>query len=424
MRINRSWSYLACFVVWLFILMVPCLAPAQISGGTYMIAGVYVDTDGTLRLRQKDAADELNKIRVRARTTQPAGNDNVRFVSLPKLFAEARALIQAGRELPPEIRYLSGLTQVRYVLVYPQEKDLVIAGPAEPIDSPASPQPKGRHTGRPVLQLDDLVVALRMAADQAGPQPFGCSIDPPANSVETGQEVLKQYGSRSRKELADALVQAIGPQQVRFFGVPADTRVAFVCVAADYQLKRYSIGLDAIPVAGIGHSIDSSRPAGNRFWFETLYEPLLVSRDGNAFELRGQRLQLRAGDLPFEESDATPKAKAFARLFTAKMPALAAAVPLFADLQNLADLSLLANLIRRDKLDQRIAWDLGWVRAAEGYRVKTVPVPRATDTLVNFTSGSLAAGGVGIAVERWLAPSAREIDGKDTLAAVKEKRPG
>ena len=36
--------------------------------------------------------------------------------------------------LPDSIRYLEGLTQVRYVFVYPEEKDLVIAGPAEEID--------------------------------------------------------------------------------------------------------------------------------------------------------------------------------------------------------------------------------------------------------------------------------------------------
>jgi hypothetical protein len=268
--------------------------------------------------------------------------------------------------------------------------------------------------------LDDLVVAMRLAAAHQHVRTFGCSIDPPDHSVQIGQQVLAEYGGRSRRELADALVKALGPQQVRFFGVPEHTRVAFACVAADYMLKRYSIGLDPMPIPGIGHSIDNTRAAGNGFWFETLYEPLLVSAGHNAFAIRGPRLQLKAGAVPFDEQGATPKAKAWAKQITEKLPALAAAVPLYADLQNIADLALLAKLIRQDNLDQRVGWDSDWVMDESAYRVKTVAVPRSTDTLVNYTSGSLAAGGVGLSVQAWVAHSNRQLDRENVLTAVRE----
>ena len=369
------------------------------------IFGVYVDTQGSLLYREKDAANELAYARARGRIPDPT-EAKLAFVSLPKLLADARAAAKAGKPLNPELFCLNGLTQIRYVLVYPDQKDLVIAGPAESFDAAAMLQVKGKLTGRPVLQLDDLVVALRLA-NSAQPQWFGCTIDPPANSVEIGKQVMSKYAKAPRRQLAEELAKAMGPQQVRCFGVAADTRLAFVCVAADYKLKRYSIGLDPPPVSGLGNSIDNSRPAGNGFWFEAMYEPLLMARDGNAFEIRGQRLQLKAGAVPFDEAGATDKAKAWAKRFTEKIPQIAAAVSLYADLQNLVDLSLVANLIRQDKLDQRIGLDLSWLNDESAYQVRTVPIPKQTDTLVNYTSGSLAAGGVRIATAPWIAPDRR-----------------
>jgi hypothetical protein len=333
---------------------------------------------------------------------------------LPKLFAQVRPLIDAGRELPPEARYLGGLTQIRYVLVFPSGKDLVIAGPAEACDASNALQPRGKLSGRPIVQLDDLIVAMRMAKEG---RPFGCSIDPPEHSVQKGEAVLKEYGNGPRRELAAALVRELGDQQIRFFGTPADSRLAFVCVATDYQLKRYIIGLDSVPVAGIGNAIDNSRVAGNGFWFEACYEPILVAPDHNAFELRGQRLLLKAGAIPFDDRGATDKAKAFAKRFTEKMPALAAAVPLIADLQNAADVAVVACLIRQEKLDQRVEWDTSWIMDSSKLPAGKVPVAQVTATIVNFTNGSLAAGGVELRARE--VAERQEIDRKGELEAVR-----
>ena len=68
------------------------------------------------------------------------------------------------------MRYLAGLLRVRYVFYYPDSKDIVLAGPAEGW----VPDPAGRIVGitsrRPVVQLQDLVVALR-AFPLAGSSP-------------------------------------------------------------------------------------------------------------------------------------------------------------------------------------------------------------------------------------------------------------
>ena len=85
------------------------------------------------------------------------------YISLNKLLGEVRAATEAKRELPDALRYLSGIAQLRYVFVFPEDHDLVLAGTSEPFDATNKLQPIGKLTGRPVMHLDDLVTALRSA---------------------------------------------------------------------------------------------------------------------------------------------------------------------------------------------------------------------------------------------------------------------
>ena len=409
-------------VVVLTLSVSPVALAQQQPGGGEQVFGVFVDPSGTLRQRTVDAK-ELNLVRARARAaTDGKTAGGVHFVSLNKLLAEARKHVEQNQPLPDSIKYLEGLTQVRYVFVYPQEKDLVIAGAAEEIDKGTPLQPRGKTTGRPVLQFDDLIVAMRMARDGGRMEPIGCSIDLPPNTMEVGKELRQKYssgGGGSVGQMMKELAERMGPQSVRYLGVPPDTRIAFVCVAADYKLKRYSHGVEPAPVPGIGHGVDNSRVAANGWWFEASYEPLLVSADNNSFEFRGQRLQLKAGGVPFDEKGATEKAKQFAKNFTAKLPQMAALNPLFADLQNVTDLALLAALVRHDKLDERAGLDLSFWKGP-GYSPAPVPTARSADTIVNHVAGSVVAGGVKLKMTDFL--NAREPDQGNALAEVRTKR--
>ncbi len=409
---------LAPIIIVVILAVLSCVLYAQDVPGGPNVFGVYVDPSGSLGYREKDAAAQLAQLRLGPTTRQAEGK--LHYLSLARLFGEVRANLDSQRPLTAEQRYLQGLTQIRYVFLYPEAGDLVLAGPAEPFVESANLQPRGKLTGRPILHLDDLITALR-TAHQRDPQPFGCSIDPPEQSVQRGQEVLRRYGNRSRRELADALASELGPQQIRFFGTPPDSRTALICVAADYKLKRESIGIDPPPIAGLGNSIDNSRVAGNAFWFELCYEPLLVSPDSTAYALRGPRLQLKTGHVPFDDKGATPRAQAYARQFSAKMEQIALRSPLYAELQNIADLALVASLIRHDRLAQKAKVDLGWLLADDSiYAVETVRVPRFTETLVNYTNGSLAAGGVRLNAAPAL--KSRETDEAGVLTPLKAVR--
>ena len=388
---------------------------AQNPTPTQTFGGVYVDSAAVLRYREADGAAQLARIRQLPRS--PA--ERLAFVSLPRLFAQARPVIESNQPLPDEARYVGGIVQLRYVLLDPAAKDLLIAGPAEPVDASNPCQPLGKLTGRPVLQFDDLALALRVALTQGKMPAFGCSLDPSADALPRSEQAMRQNQNRPREALLSAIRDAIGPQQVTTFGPVADSRLAAVCLAADYKLKRLSLGLDPSPVPGLGSAIDNSRAAGNRFWFEASYQPLLISRDGTCYEIRGQRLQLKAGALQFDERGATPTAQAFAKQFTQKMPALCAAVPLFADLANAADLSLLANLIAADHLATKAAWDTSWL--ASGHRVASYPLPKTAETLICVRSGSVAAGGVNIALDRWVKDEPRQVDDKGALDKIKPR---
>jgi hypothetical protein len=385
--------------------------------GQPQIQGISVDVNGVVQFREKDARAELDRIRGRGRVSSGEKTE-LRYVSLPRIFADARAALEAGSELPPSVRHLGGLTRIDYILVYPEEHDLIIAGPAEEVDDGNPLQPRGKLTGRPIVQFDDLVTALRMTSAERG-QPFGCSIDMPPDSLVKSQEIYRTHGKGPRAKYVKALAEAIGPQAIRLFGTPEDGRTAFVCVAADYQLKRYVLKFDAVPVPGVGHPIDNSREAISAFWFETMYEPLLESPDGNAFQIRGQRLQIKCGKLPFDTRDATASAKAFAKRITEKMPQLAQAAPIYADLQNLADLSLLVVLMRQEKLAAKAGWDLAWALDDQKCPVRKIPVPRETATLANFSSGSVVAGGVQLSFNTVVAKDQREADGSGALAQVR-----
>ena len=403
----------------------PAPALAQFDFPDTDVPGVWIEQDGNVRSRKVDADKELAAIRARARSAaQAAKNEKLTYVSLPRLFAEARAALQSGKPVPEALRFLGGMTQVRYVLVYPEEKDLVIAGPAEPFTvNKDGLYATGRNSRRPVLQLDDLVVAMRTANDRNG-RVFGCRIDPDPKSVEISGEVMKKFARASRKERMDAMARELGPQKVSVFGTQADTRLAFVLVAADYKLKRFAMGLEpaaaGAPGIGIGHAVDNSRSAMNRFWFETQYEPLRVAPDGNAYEIRGQRVQVKAGAFSFDPRGATEKAMAFANKFTDKVPTLAVAEPLIAELQNIADLSLLASLVRHDKLDRKAGWDSAWLLDDSSFPVRKVPAPVTADTLVSATGGSIAAGGVMFAPGKLVGEGPRQTDEEGTLNRVRD----
>jgi|GEM_PF-1451199 len=412
----------------LAVIGVGALAYGQTATTQPQLGGVKIDPEGMISTRTKDTT---------LATKRDGKKPGLAYVSLPGLMKQLQDDAAAGKKTGDDVRYMGGLTQIRYVLVYPEQKDIVIAGPAEALDTSNPHQAVGKSTGRPALRLDDLVTLLRATGGElhtrrtVGDRMIGCSIDVPEDAMEKSRAVMRDHAKASNGQLAEAMKKAIGPQTVRVFGVPTDTTVALSLVAADFTMKRMSLGLEPIPVAGVGSAVEPGKFAAARFWFEPSYEPLAVSEDGLTYEIKGARLQLKSGVQMFDTHGATDASKAFAAGFSKKFGDLAARVPEFADLQNVADLALLVQLLRGDGLTKKAGVDWSWLMAAKNYTPAAVPTPKFAETQVAVSSGAVAAGGValqfqGVMASREQAKGAAEFrkrpEGSWLLVEAAEKK--
>lgn len=376
-------------------------------------AGVYVDAQGALRYRAVD-----NKLK------RPAGKlpkETLCQVSLPKLFDELKTRVEANEPIPEKLRLLDGLVKIDYVFLDASNRDLIIAGKSEPISDPESLRPRGAITGRPVIRLDDLVVALRTLGPGGQQGSFGCSIDLSNEAVQRMVAVAQQAGALARGNydpVGNAMIQACGPQPIRFFGVRPDCQFALVCVEADYLMKRLSLGLEKSPVKGLQSHLalmKRGEPMYSRFWFSANYQPMLVNEAGDAYGIRGQALRVRtSASEKDDDGTGTPSAKMFAEQMTAKFPEMATKIPEFADLWNVADLAYVACLIRTDGLAQKVNWDMTWALDAKGYKPAQWAVPTIAETLGNYKAMSnsviFCIGGVNLDIGPFLQHREKDLD--------------
>jgi hypothetical protein len=337
---------------------------------TRAVGGMLIQPGGVL---QNVETDELNRLRqARAQALQAAPADlnapaELRKVSLRKLEAAISAHLKAGRgPLPDEIRYLGGLQRVRYLFVYPEQGDLVLAGPGEGWKVNHEGAVVGVTTGRPVLQLEDLLVALRTATPANGTV-ISCSIEP----TEEGRRRLEALQVASTQNLNQTLAlmeQALGPQNIIVTGVPGTSRFAQVLVSADYRMKRIAMKFDPSPVKGLPSYLDMANPASAsqtpRWWLAAHYDPLLKDPEGLAWELRGQGVKAMTeedvfvGGVRQGTGKPNPQAQKWADLMTEHFDELSKRDTIFGELRNCMDLAIVAALIVRENLSEKAGYSM------------------------------------------------------------------
>ena len=262
---------------------------------------------------------------------------------------------------------------------------------------------------------------------RAGGSFFGCSLEPPANLQQVWQPTLDRFGRGPRPQLQQEMKKALGPQEVKLYGVPEDSRIALAMVAADYRLKRMCMGLEPTMPVGIGNALGNAN-AMPRFWFEPAYDPLLVSADQTAYEFRGPRLKVLLGAQAFDPAPAAATndaQKRFTDSLSAKIPEVAARIDAVADLQNITDCFLLAALIQEDQLDQKAHLDLQWLYSdpEHHYPTATVTTPRTADTIVHINGNVIAQGGVAISIKS-LTGTDRSKETNPKLSALPDRPTG
>ena len=410
------------------VLMNVCSVSAQLGGGggfgVSEVGGISIDANGAIKDMRPQLRQELAGTRQQLDAEVPA--DFPAGVQLRKISLRAlqKALLQVANKpekLPATVRYLSGLQRVQYVFVYPEKKDIVLAGPGEAWRLNDLGQAVGATNGRPVIHLQDLLVALRgaFAADGA---PITCSIEPTPEGIRSLQRKLNQFGRLSGKAEIRQVVarkreleQSLGPQNVILSGVDPTSRFAWTLVAADYRMKCLGMGLEPAPIRGMPSYPEMMRQRSAdlmpRWWMETDYDALLTDEEGFSWELRGQGVKVLAEDeLVMADGQRKPTgtvnkaARRWAETMTEKYDELSIASPIFGQLRNCMDLAVVSTLIRSKGLDQKAGMSLSGLLDETHLAVPSGAVPRSTPSIVSFLerprSLVITASG-GVVIQPW-----------------------
>lgn len=397
----------------LFMALAPSVVWAQAT------AGVAIDADGVLRTRTFiDPGGQLIQERIASAkaTLDPklASYSKLRKVSLNRL---EQVILGRQGVLTDEMRYMAGLLRVRYVFYYPDSKDIVLAGPAEGWAPDLSGRVVGITSGRPVIQLQDLAVALRMFPPDGKPtEMIGCSIDPTQQGLASMQHFVRtnrHFAIANPQGFAEALRNSLGFQIVTIIGAPPKTHFAQVMVEADYRMKLIGIGLERPPVKLVSYVdrvklADVARNAMQRWYFVPDYKCIRQSDDGLAMELVGDGVKLIGADEMVTGSGERKAAgrgnrasQAFVLGFTKKYPELAERSPVYAELRNLIDLAVAAAYIQEQDYYHKAGWDMPFLGSEKAFPVEVYDVPKTVESAVNTigkgnTLGFPVGGGVQI----------------------------
>jgi hypothetical protein len=384
---------------------------AAVGGVSIDAAGVVDQVD--VKLQKELASKYVEKFEAVPRElNQPA---ELRKISLKAI---EEAVAKAGKdhayELPDEIRFLAGIQRIQYVFVYPEANDIVIAGPGEGWKIDEMGNYVGVTTGRPVLRLEDLAVAMRTVqnARQGG---VSVSIDP----TTEGRQQFERYMASQKKfnpAVLDGIEKALGPQQITINGIPATSNFARVLVAADYRMKRIAMKLDESPLKELPSFLDMLSKGGKldnmmpRWWLACNYEPLAKSEDGLAWELRGQGVKAMTEDEVIgADGSVTGTGKAnkiaqtWADLMTQHYDELSAKEPVFGELRNLMDMCVIAALISKESMLEKAHLELPTLLGEnDKFQLVEHHAPKTVATQCSFIKRDrefliTASGGVDIA---------------------------
>jgi hypothetical protein len=368
--------------------------------------GVFVDAGGTLRFSQIEAGEkpliQPPDVSDEAVVQDVQSKSPLRFVSLPRLEAAILRRQIAHEPLSPEMLTLAGLQRIEYIMVDPQRGDLLVAGPAGDWQVDAAGRIISIQTGQPVVRLDDLLTLWRRRQTHPAAS-FGCSIVPRQEALAKTQEYVKQTGSEpiepsGRAVWLEGLQTSLGTQDVEFFGIDAASHASRVLLTADYHMKLIGMGI-VEDVDGVKSYLSTVRlqPDGSappmsvlRWWFAMHYQPVEVSPNHKVFRLRGQGVRvlsenelLAARGRRVHTGQSDELNRRFADSFTKHFGAISATYPVYGELRNVFDLSLMLAIIESEGLMEQIGWQAPLYASSDILRLPKVAVPKEVETVVN-----------------------------------------
>jgi len=413
--------------------------PAVAAGDFNNVGGISINADGLLDNASLDAQGRLSQLRAAALEKIPAdlrGTVALRKLSLRGLEAAISQCAKNGKPLPEQIRFLGGLQGIRYVLVYPERHDIVLVGPGEGWKVDARGNMVGTTTGRPVLLLDDLLVALR-TAEQAARGGITCSIDPTAEGLRQLRGYVATLHTIGDPDTTAAnIAKTLGPQNITFSGVPVTSHFARVLVAADYRMKRLAMGFEPAPVRGLPSFLAMMKAGGKgmssmlpRWWLEPKYDALLRDADGLAWELRGSSVKamteedfLKTTGSREHTGKANPVAQRWADNMTAKYDELAVAEPIFGDLRNCMELAIVGAMVVKENLATKAGFSMPVLMDSNLLKPDAYAAPKQVDSKASLLKKGhnwLISASGGVTIQSWMVVDRAEKS--DAPAAMRAK---
>jgi hypothetical protein len=127
-----------------------------------------------------------------------------------------------------------------------------------------------------------------------------------------------------------------------------------------------------------------------RWWFTMNYDAVEADKQRQAFALRGQGVRvLCENEMLGKQGERIHTGQAedwnrqFAANFTKHFAALAAKYPIYAELQNIFDLAMIATLIKREHLDDRAGWHATCFGRPNEFPISLEAAPKTVQTVIN-----------------------------------------
>jgi hypothetical protein len=345
----------------------------EVGNGTD--GGVAIDTNGAIEQAEQRDVVALCDAR-RAALSRLVGDitkrSELRKISLHRLNTLMAQHVSQNEPLSSEMLYLAGLQRVEYVFAYPDYNDVVLAGPAEGWTVDGAGNIVGVNSRAAVLQLIDLIAALRTTDELLAGELISCSIDPTPAGLKRFVRVMRGDQSPS-SQLLRRMEQALGPQTITLTGVSPESHFAQVLVAADWQMKRLGMGLAPSPVGGLTSYLEllnddpdpMPRIALPRWWIAYGEKPVERDSEGLGWRISRPGIQVRtaAGRLGSDGRIATQiesdqMAKKWADSMTAHYDQLAKVEPVFGQLRGCMDLALATAILASGDLLSQVGLEL------------------------------------------------------------------
>jgi len=394
-----------------------------VDGSGDFVGGVLVDTKGVV---SRTKVDEGDLAASRKALLSGQGQNKLRVVSLARLEKEFASRFEKKDAIPEDMLFLAGLQRIEYVLAVPDEHDILLAGPGEDWRIDSSGTAVGLTSGRPAMRLDDLLEAFRTAQAAAEGRGISCSIDPTEEGLARMQQLLRGRNLKFNARTTELLRQAVGPQRITVTGISPDSHYARVLVAADYMMKRLAMGLEAAPIEDMPSYLELlkdnnqqvNQSASPRWWMAVDYSPLRHTADGLSWQIRGPGVKALTEDAYIDKSGervVTGKsddvAQRWASTMSKRYDELAVAMPIFGELRNCMDLSVVAAIVWHNDLHGRADAPLSIVVEGKKARGPKYEVPTTVDSHISVVRAGkewLVGVSGGVDVDSWSVLAATE----------------